>query len=119
VATQAYSETKSIVDGAAFSRTGPIFFVDLGEQLIFHLSMLRQVIPYNAMLTLDIFLCQVLSATLAARYTIILRWEQSLMTGSGISDRAVLAFVVIDIAYVQDQYKMLSHSSRCESPCSF
>jgi len=45
---------------------------------------------------------QVGSAGLAARYTGGMTWHQSLMIGFGMLGRAELAFVVMDIAYVQN-----------------
>jgi Na+:H+ antiporter len=48
-----------------------------------------------------LFLGQVLSAGLAARYTGNFNWAESLMIGFGMLGRAELAFVVMDIAYTQ------------------
>ena len=46
---------------------------------------------------------QVVSAGLAARYTASMNYAESLMIGFGMLGRAELAFVVMDIAYVQHQ----------------
>lgn len=97
----AYQETKTIVDNAAFLWIGPVFFVDLGAKLIFDWPLLVQVLPYGVLLTTGLIVVQVSSAGLAARYTGGMSWHQSLMVGFGMLGRAELAFVVMDIAYVQ------------------
>ncbi|MCU7796539.1 MAG: cation:proton antiporter [Candidatus Thiodiazotropha sp. (ex Myrtea spinifera)] len=53
-----------------------------------------------------LFFAQIISASLAARYTGKYSWEDSMMIGFGMLGRAELAFVVMDIAYVQ--YSILS-----------
>lgn len=98
-----YEETKRIVDKAAFSWVGPVFFVDLGAKIIFDVSLLVEVLPYAAALLVGLFFVQVSSAGLAARYTGGMTWHQSLMIGFGMLGRAELAFVVMDIAYVQNE----------------
>jgi Kef-type K+ transport system membrane component KefB len=45
---------------------------------------------------------QVLSATFAAKYTGRYKWHESVMVGLGMLGRAELAFIVIDIAYVDN-----------------
>jgi Kef-type K+ transport system membrane component KefB len=97
-----HAETKRIVDSAAFSWIGPVFFVDLGAKLIFDMQVLRDVLPYALVLTAGLFVVQIASAGLAARYTGNMSWHQSLMIGFGMLGRAELAFVVIDIGYVQN-----------------
>jgi Kef-type K+ transport system membrane component KefB len=59
------------------------------------------VLPYALAMTVGIAVFQVLSAGLAARYTSGMNRAESLMIGFGMLGRAELAFVVIDIAYVQ------------------
>jgi Kef-type K+ transport system membrane component KefB len=98
-----HAETKRIVDSAAFSWIGPVFFVDLGAKLIFDLDLLREVLPFAAAMTIGLIVIQVTSAGLAARYTGAMTWHQSLMVGFGMLGRAELAFVVMDIGYVQNQ----------------
>ena len=98
-----YEESKIILDNAAFLWIGPVFFVDLGAKLIFDWALLVQVLPYAVVLTLGLILAQVASAGLAARYTSGMTWHQSLMIGFGMLGRAELAFVVMDIAYVQNR----------------
>jgi len=98
-----HAETKRIVDSAAFSWIGPVFFVDLGAKLIFDLDLLKEVLPIAAALTVGLVVVQVSSAGLAARYTGGMTRHQSLMVGFGMLGRAELAFVVMDIGYVQNQ----------------
>ena len=97
----AYEETKIIIDNAAFLLVGPVFFVDLGAKLIFDWGLFLEVLPYGMVLTIALILVQVSSAGLAAKYTAGMTWHQSLMIGFGMLGRAELAFVVMDIAYVQ------------------
>ncbi len=99
----AYEETKIIIDNAAFLWIGPVFFVDLGAKLLFDWELMLQILPYAAALTIGLFLVQVSTAGLAAKYTGGMTWHQSLMIGFGMLGRAELAFVVMDIAYVQHQ----------------
>jgi Kef-type K+ transport system membrane component KefB len=99
----AYEDTKGIVDNAAFLWIGPVFFVDLGAKLLFDWDLMVQVLPYGIVLTLGLILVQVSSAGIAARYTGGMSWHQSLMIGFGMLGRAELAFVVMDIAYVQNK----------------
>jgi Kef-type K+ transport system membrane component KefB len=96
-----YEETKRIVDDAAFSWVGPIFFVDLGAKILFDWDLLVEILPYAIAMTVGIFVFQVTSAALAARYTSGMKRAASIMIGFGMLGRAELAFVVIDIAYVQ------------------
>jgi Kef-type K+ transport system membrane component KefB len=98
-----YAETKRIIDKAAFSWIGPVFFVDLGAKIIFDLDLLLGVLPYAAALLIGLIIAQVGSAGLAARYTGGMNFHQSLMIGFGMLGRAELAFVVMDIAYVQNR----------------
>ena len=98
-----YKDTKRIVDNAAFSWVGPVFFVDLGTKLVFDKDILISVIPETAAMTIALFVAQVGSAALAARYTGGMDWNGSLLIGFGMLGRAELAFVVMDIAYVQNR----------------
>ncbi len=97
----AYEETKIIIDNAAFLWIGPVFFVDLGAKLIFDWDLMTQIMPYAVALAIGLFLVQVFTAGLAAKYTGGMTWYQSLMIGFGMLGRAELAFVVMDIAHVQ------------------
>ena len=103
--SQTYEDTANVVDNVAFSWLGPIFFVHLGAQIIFDGDVLMAVLPQVAVLTLGLFAAQVASAALAARYTGGMSWPGGMMVGFGMLGRAELAFVVMDIAYVQ--YKIL------------
>jgi Kef-type K+ transport system membrane component KefB len=96
-----FEETKRIVDNAAFCWVGPVFFVDLGAKILFDWDVLQVILPYAIAMTVGIFVFQVTSAALAARYTSGMTRAQSIMIGFGMLGRAELAFVVIDIAYVQ------------------
>ena len=102
VVENAYAETKRIVDDAAFCWVGPVFFVDLGAKILFDWDLLADILPYAIAMILGIFVFQVTSAALAARYTSGMKWAASVMVGFGMLGRAELAFVVIDIAYVQN-----------------
>ena len=96
-----YKETKGIVDNAAFCWIGPVFFVDLGAKILFDWDLLVDVLPYAATMLVGIAVIQIISAGLAAKYTSGMNNAQSLMIGFGMLGRAELAFVVMDIAYVQ------------------
>ncbi len=101
-ARSAYAQTKTVVDNVAFSWIGPVFFVDLGTKIVFDADMLIAIIPQTFVLTVGLFVVQILSAGLAARYTGRFGWSESLMIGFGMLGRAELAFVVMDIAYIQN-----------------
>lgn len=98
-----YHQTKRIVDDAAFSWFGPVFFVVLGSHLIFNAPLFLAITPLVLTLTCAIIIAQVGSATLAARYTAHYEWKDSIMIGCGMLGRAELAFVVMNIGYVQYQ----------------
>jgi Kef-type K+ transport system membrane component KefB len=78
-----------------------VFFVDLGAKIVLDWDLLSDVLPYAIAMTIGIAVFQVLSAGLAARYTSGMNFAESVMIGFGMLGRAELAFVVIDIAYVQ------------------
>ncbi|MDX2350333.1 MAG: cation:proton antiporter, partial [Porticoccus sp.] len=96
-----HDQAKQIIDNVAFSWIGPVFFVTLGTRLIFDAEIFVAVIPYSLLLFVGLFIGQILSAGLAARYTGKFDWPDSWMIGFGMLGRAELAFVVMDIAYVQ------------------
>jgi Kef-type K+ transport system membrane component KefB len=98
-----YMEARKIIDNVAFTWIGPVFFVTMGSYLVFDLDMLIAVIPEAVMLFLGLFVGQVLSAGMAARYTGKFSWPDSWMIGFGMLGRAELAFVVMNIAFVQYQ----------------
>ncbi len=97
-----YQQTKQIVDNAAFAWIGPIFFVELGTKLVFEWDIFVAVIPFTFTMTLAVLVSQVISAALAARWTGGLANAGSIMVGLGMLGRAELAFVVLDIAYVEN-----------------
>ena len=96
-----YENTKKIVDNVAFSWIGPVFFVDLGTKIVFDWPTMVSVIPHTAAMFFGLFFAQILSAGLAAHYTGHFNRAESVMIGIGMLGRAELAFVVMDIAYVQ------------------
>lgn len=101
--SEAHENTAKIVDNIAFSWLGPVFFVHLGTQIIFDPEIMRTVIPYVAVLTIGIIVAQIFSAAIAARFTGGMNWPASFMVGFGMLGRAELAFVVMDIAYIQNK----------------
>ncbi len=70
---------------------------------MFDLDLFTLVLPDALLLFAALFLAQVSSAALAARFTGSFSWEDSMMIGFGMLGRAELAFVVMDIAYVEHQ----------------
>ena len=98
----AYAGIKSVLDNVAYVWIGPVFFVLLGAQLHFETELFLDLIPETIMLTAVLIVAQVSSAALAARYTGNMDLASSIMIGFGMLGRAELAFVVMDIAYVQN-----------------
>jgi len=96
-----YRQAREIIDNVAFSWIGPVFFVVLGTELIFDGALFFTILPATLLLFVGLFVGQVLSAALAAKYTGDFDWPASWMIGFGMLGRAELAFVVMDIAYVQ------------------
>jgi Na+:H+ antiporter len=102
-ASNRFHETKRIIDNVAFTWIGPVFFVELGAKIVFEPTIFFAVIPQTIILTVGLIFAQVSSAALAARYTGHFKSHEALMIGFGMLGRAELAFVVMDIAYVQNQ----------------
>ncbi len=96
-----YHNLAKTIDNIAFSWIGPIFFVELGTKILLDVELLLQIAPYAVLFTAAIFTSQVLSAGLAARYTGGFSRNDSILIGFGMLGRAELAFVVLNIAYVQ------------------
>jgi Kef-type K+ transport system membrane component KefB len=96
-------EAQTVIDHLAFTIFGPIFFLMLGTKLIFNIEILTKVIVPTFVLFLLVLVFQVLSASIAARYTGNYKWHESVMIGFGMLGRAELAFIVINIAYTQNQ----------------
>ena len=97
-----FRRTKTVIDTAAFSWIGPIFFVDLGTKIVFDWDIFFSIIPHTVALLVALFVAQVISAGLAARYTGRFSFHESVLIGFGMLGRAELAFVVMDIAYTQN-----------------
>jgi len=98
-----YQQAREIIDNVAFTWIGPVFFVTLGAKLIFDMDTFLSVLPEAVILFVALFVGQISSASLAARYTGNFSWPDSLMIGFGMLGRAELAFVVMNIAFVQYQ----------------
>ena len=96
-----YRDTRRIIDDAAFSWIGPIFFVNLGTHIVFDPVIFASILDETLLLLVGVFFAQVISATAAARYTGSFNWQDSVMIGFGMLGRAELAFVVMNIAYMQ------------------
>jgi Kef-type K+ transport system membrane component KefB len=97
-----HEKTRHIIDSVAFSWIGPVFFIVLGTRLVLDVEVLQSVMEETLILFIALFSAQILSAGLAARYTGGFGWPDSWLIGFGMLGRAELAFVVIDIAYVQN-----------------
>ncbi len=96
-----HNQAREIINNVAFSWIGPVFFVTLGSKLLFDADLAVAVLPLSILLFVCLFVAQVLSAALAARYTGKFDWSSSWMIGFGMLGRAELAFVVMDIAYTE------------------
>jgi len=96
-----YNKARDMIDNIAFSWIGPVFFVTLGTKLIFESELFISVLPQALLLFAGLFIGQVSSAAIAAKYTGNFDWPSSLLIGFGMLGRAELAFVVMDIAYGQ------------------
>ena len=101
-----HRQAKQMIDNVAFVWIGPIFFVTLGSHLVFDLAVVKTILPYGLILFAGLFFGQIFSAALAAHYTGRFTWPASWMIGFGMLGRGELAFVVMDIAYVQ--HKLMS-----------
>ncbi len=101
-----HERARDMIDNIAFSWIGPVFFVTLGSKLLFDSEVFISVLPESILLFLVLFIGQILSAALAAKYTGKFDWSSSWMIGFGMLGRAELAFVVMDIAY--DQFSIMS-----------
>lgn len=98
-----HEDTRKIIDSIAFSWIGPVFFIVLGTRLVLDMEILASVLDEALILFAALFIGQILSAGIAARYTGRFSWAESWMIGFGMLGRAELAFVVMEIAYVQSQ----------------
>ncbi len=98
-----YKNAREIIDNVAFTWIGPVFFVTMGTHLVFDMDLLINVIPEAVLLFACLFTGQILSAGLSAKYTGHFSWPDSWMIGFGMLGRAELAFVVMNIAFIQYQ----------------
>ncbi len=102
-----HEDTRRVIDSIAFSWIGPVFFVVLGTHLVLDVDIIMSVMDESITLFICLFVGQILSAGLAARYTGGFNWAESWMIGFGMLGRAELAFVVMDIAYTE--HSIMSH----------
>ena len=98
-----FKETNHVIEHLAFTIFGPIFFVNLGGKLVFDMSVVLDALPAVITLFVVVVVFQVVAASVAARFTGSYHWHESVMIGFGMLGRAELAFIVINIAYVQNQ----------------
>ena len=98
-----FFDSKRTLDVIAFVIFGPIFFVNLGAKLVFDFKIFQDVFLGVILLFSLVFILQIISASLAARYTGGYKWHESMMIGFGMLGRAELAFIVIDIAFVDNK----------------
>ena len=98
-----YSQTKHVIDHVAFTIFGPIFFVMLWAKIVVSYDILIKILPWVMLLFTSVLILQILSAWLAARFTGKYTWHDSVMIWVWMLWRAGLAFIVLNIAYVQEQ----------------
>jgi len=98
-----HKHTVQIIDDAAFAWIGPIFFVTMGTKIIIDLELLMVVLPDTLLLFICLFVGQITSAGLAAKFTGGYNNSESLLIGFGMLGRAELALVVLNIAFIQYQ----------------
>ena len=96
-----FKQSKFVMDHLAFTIFGPIFFVNLGSKIVLDFSTFSHIWWQVLFLFVMVFTFQILSATLAARFTGGYVWHDSVMIGLGMLGRAELAFIVINIAYTE------------------
>ena len=96
-----YHQAKQMINNITFAWIGPVFIVTLGSKLIFDGDLFLQVLPYCLILFAGMFVGQIVSAGLAGRAIGRFYKPTSLLIGIGMLGRAELAFVVLEIAYVQ------------------
>lgn len=97
-----YVATRRVVESAAYSWIGPIFFVVLGARVVIDVDLFVSIAPRAIAMIVALVVAQIASAALAARFTGGLDWPGAMMVGFGMLGRAELAFVVMDIAYRQN-----------------
>ena len=97
------SSIENVINNLAFVVFGPVFFILLGSKIIFDMSILGDVIVPTIGLFVSVLVFQILSAGGAAKWTGGYSNKDSILIGLGMLGRAELAFIVINIAYVQNQ----------------
>jgi Kef-type K+ transport system membrane component KefB len=95
-------EIEDIINNLAFVVFGPVFFILLGSKIIFDLGIMSKVIMPTLGLFISVLVFQILSAGGAAKFTGGYSTRDSILIGLGMLGRAELAFIVINIAYVQN-----------------
>ena len=80
--------------GLSYSFLGPIFFISLGFNITFNLP--AHLILFLVLLTLTVFVAQILSAGLMARRKHF-SWIESLTIGAGHCARAEMAFIIASL----------------------
>lgn len=98
-----FDKAQYVIDHLSFTIFGPIFFINLGGKLEFDMKIVVAALPAVVTLYLTVVVFQVASACLAARYTGRYKWHEGVMIGLGMLGRAELAFIVINIAFVQNK----------------
>jgi Kef-type K+ transport system membrane component KefB len=102
-----YEHVKHVVESAAFCWLGPIFFIHLGTQIEIEIEIVQKVAVETMSFFVLIFVGQIISAALAARYVPGgFSWPDAWMIGFGMLGRAELFFVVLDICYIE--YKIFT-----------
>ncbi|GAB4240614.1 MAG: cation:proton antiporter [Methyloligellaceae bacterium] len=98
---RSHEKVREVIDSVAFYTIGPVFFVGLGTKLVFDWEIFLAVVPQTLVMTLALMVMQITSAALAARFTAATDWSNAVLIGFGMLGRAELAFVVMEIAYVE------------------
>ncbi len=98
-----YEQSKNVIDHVAFTIFWPIFFITLWAKIIFKEEIFLNILPWVLILFASVFILQILSASLAARFTWNYKWHESVMIWFWMLGRAELAFIVINIAFVQEK----------------
>eukprot|EP00930_Biecheleria_cincta_P009337 TRINITY_DN11105_c0_g1_i1.p1 TRINITY_DN11105_c0_g1~~TRINITY_DN11105_c0_g1_i1.p1 ORF type:complete len:558 (+),score=94.88 TRINITY_DN11105_c0_g1_i1:59-1732(+) len=101
--TNSYDHVKDLLENAAFSWLGPIFFLNLGCNIKVQPEVLPKVIGPAFAFYLALLIGQILSAALSARFVPGgFTWAESWMIGFGMLGRAELFFVVLDTCHIQN-----------------
>jgi Kef-type K+ transport system membrane component KefB len=96
-------EVEKITSVMAYTVFGPVFFILLGGKILFDASVLEQVFVPTVTLFVSVLVLQIFSAAAAAKYTGGYSAKDSVLIGFGMLGRAELAFIVINIAFVQNR----------------